>query len=261
MGDDRRAAGGPPPPTSPFPTAWWSFALGRHRPCDGTYQRYPTSTLPPLPGPPRSGDLAWLRPTHSPPPALDLTPTRVALPPAFQRFMADPSLQAAVPSITGCTWTPTSAPVPCRVVPGAHTLRFLRDPQDALFWYLHLLPGGDAPVLCSPLPFDDPELTASPATILATTWRCAPDFEQFVLRLWIESGIRAQLDAGALNFSPVQRDYLDHYAALRARPARLKVLAPADARKSALKSARKAAAPRLVKRATVQRLSGVPEDG
>ena len=45
---------------APFQAGWWSFDLGRYRPCDGTYQLYPYDSLPPLPEPDES--LSWLGP-------------------------------------------------------------------------------------------------------------------------------------------------------------------------------------------------------
>lgn len=32
----------------PFEKAWWSFDLGKYRPCESTYQRYDYETIPPL---------------------------------------------------------------------------------------------------------------------------------------------------------------------------------------------------------------------
>ena len=238
-----------------FPWGWWSFDLGKYRRCDDTYALYTYESLPPLDPALLRGDFAWLTPVRSrrkagkPAPlfaraaALGLT-----LPPAFERFMSAPELRAAVPSCTACEWDPSSAPVPCRVVPGAFTVRVLRDQQDCLFWYIHLLPDGDAHVLCSPIPFDDPALAVSPATVEANTWWVAPDLETFVYRFWIENTIWGQLNSRAPELTPEQREYLEFYSADAGRrgdhPPKL-----------ALRGAKKATAPRPIKRTAAARLA------
>ena len=121
-----------------------------------------------------------------------------------------------------CEWDLSSELVPCRVVPGASTVRFLRDQQDCLFWYLHVLPDGEgAQVLCSPIPFDEPDLEVSREEVLDTTWVVAPHFENFVYRFWIENGLWEQLESGEDDLSPAQRAYVEHYA--RAKAAKKKV--------------------------------------
>jgi hypothetical protein len=240
---------------SPFKSAWWSFDLGKYRPCSGTYQRYAAESVPPVDARRFTGDFAWLRPARgragaARTPAFIAAASQrgVALPAALVRFMSEPALRAAVPSCTACEWDPSSAPVPCRVVPGAFTFRVLRDQQDCLFWYLHLLPDGDAQVLCSPIPFDDPALDVSPETVIAHTWWVAPDLETFVYRFWIENQIWDQLSSSDPDLTPEQRDYLDHYSpgAKRARKHLGKV---------AIRRAKKATAPRPIKRTAAARLA------
>lgn len=243
---------------SPFNPAWWSFDLGDHRPCDGTYQRYAAHTLPPVDARRFTGDFAWLRPARgrtraSRAPAFIAAAEQrgLPLPAALLRFMTDRALQDAVPSCTACEWDPSSAPVPCRVVPGAFTLRVLRDQQDCLFWYLHLVPDGDAHVLCSPIPFDDPTLDVSPATVVAHTWWVAPDLETFVYRFWLENTIWDQLHSRSPELTPEQRAYLEHYAGARR--------AGEGSRKLALRGAKKATAPRPIKRTAAARLAAEAE--
>lgn len=240
---------------SPFKSAWWSFDLGTYRPCDGTYQRYAAETLPPVDERRFTGDFAWLRPARGRTRARTAaalvaaaTAQGVTLPAAFVRFMSDPALQQAVPSCTACEWDPSSAPVPCRLVPGAFTFRFLRDQQDCLLWYLHLLPDGDTHVLCSPIPFDDPALEVSPATVRAHTWKVASNFEAFVHRFWLENEIWEQLDATAPQWTPEQRAYLDHYTAAARKARKL-------ARKVAMRGAKKATALRPIKRTAAARIA------
>ena len=135
----------------------------------------------------------------------------LVLPPAYVRFLSDPGLQRVVPSCTSCAWEIPAAPVPSRFEAGAFTIRVLRDQQDALFWYLHLGAGGAA-VLVSPIDFADPDTTTDPAT---ATWICAPHFEHFVYRFWIENELWETLQEHDPHFSASQRAYLAAYEQLR----------------------------------------------
>lgn len=237
---------------SPFKRAWWSFDLGKYRRCSGTYQIYPHDSVPPLDESLFTGEFTWLTPSpRETRPAADMkalaaaaAKANVDLPPALVRFMSDPALRAAVPSCTACEWHASAAPIPCRIVPGAFTVRFLRDQQDCLFWYLHLLPDGDAHVLCSPIPFDSPNLKVTREQILANTWWVAPHLEHFVYRFWLENELWYRLNSSAdRSMSPAQQAYLDHYsgAASARRAASAAAPAPATAKKA---SAKKAAARR-----------------
>src|SRR5690242_3209398 len=51
-----------PPNPTPFQHGWWSFDLGEHRPCDGTYCFFPYDSLPPIPEEQFTGKLEWLGP-------------------------------------------------------------------------------------------------------------------------------------------------------------------------------------------------------
>jgi hypothetical protein len=208
---------------SAFPAGWWSFDLGPYRPCDSTYELYDYDSVPPLDPTLLRGELQWLGPTsdgHGAEAAVAEVAAQaeahgLALPPVFLRFMGDTRLQDAVPSCTACEWDLGDAPMPCRVVPGAFTLRFLRDQQDCLFWYLHLVPGAAEPVvLCSPIPFDDPELEVDPEVVVANTWQVETSFEAFLYRLWMENVLWELVQDPAPELTPAQRAYLAHYGAV-----------------------------------------------
>jgi hypothetical protein len=229
--------------SSSLPHGWWSFDLGRVRPCDGTYQLYPWASLPPVDDSLFKGDFDWLiqeagaaglaetaefdeggpgamiRALEKQAEAAEhavaqlasaVAAQKLVLPAAFVRFMSDPGLQRVIPSCTACEWDLSAAPVPSRITPGAFTLRFLRDQQDCLFWYLHLGPSTEE-VLVSPIPFDQPDLQVTPAQVAANTWICAPQFEQFVYRFWMENELWEVLQERDPHFSPAQRAYLAHY--------------------------------------------------
>jgi hypothetical protein len=223
----------------PFPLGWWSFDLGSYRPCDGTYQLYPYASIPPLDESLFAGDFQWLiaeagaaglaetadfddetaqRVTEEDDAEDAVAALEVAaaalglvLPPAFVRFMGDTSLQSVIPSVTACEWDLGAAPVPCRVHPGAYTVRFLRDQQDCLFWYLYLS-SGEASVICSTIAFDDRQAHPSAEQITANTVSCAPHFEHFVYRFWLENELWESLQEKDPELTPEQRAYLAHYA-------------------------------------------------
>lgn len=238
-----------------FPWGWWSFDLGEYRRCDGTYALYRYESLPPLGAGLLRGDFAWLTPVRGRQKAGKPAPlfARAAalglvLPPAFERFMGAAELKAAVPSCTACEWDLGDAPQPCRVTPGAYTIRFLRDQQDCLFWYLYVRPDGTAPVLCSPIPFDEPGLGVSREVVLANSWLVAPDFEAFVYRFWIENELWELLDEDAPELTAAQRAYVEHYAAAQAAEK-----AKRAAKRAAKKATAKAATKRGVKKVAAKK--------
>lgn len=249
---------------SPFESGWWSFDLGEYRPCGGTYSLYAYESVPPLDDSLFTGKfINWLTPRANSRGARGLARLLteadrlgVKLPAAFQVFMGDARLQDSVPSCTACEWDLSAEPVACKVVPGAYTVRFLRDQQDCLFWYLHVLPDGDAHVLCSPIPFDEPAVMAklSPAVIVANTRYCAPHFEHFVYRFWIENVLWDKLNMRGAALTAAERAYVSHYGAPPEAPVADAAAEPAKATKKAAtrapgKTAMKKAAKKTVKRA------------
>ncbi len=248
---------------SPFPSGWWSFDLGKYRPCDGTYAFYSYESVPRLDESLFHGTFEWLPRATRARAVKPLTGLIAAaeaagltLPAAFVAFMGDSRLRDAVPSCTACEWDPSAAPVASRVVPGAYTVRFLRDQQDCLFWYLHLLPGGRAEVLCSPIPFDAPGVMAKVTAqqVLDNTWVCAPDFEHFVYRFWIENVLWDKLSQrDSLPLTEAERAYVSHYGP---PPAVTPAVVPAaeEVKKVAKKKvAKKAAVKKTAKKATVKK--------
>jgi hypothetical protein len=110
--------------------------------------------------------------------------------------------------------------VPCPGSERGHIIRFLNDQQGVLFWYLYLIPTGQHGVLVSPVQLDevdasdDPqEQTASRANtqaIVAHTLVCAPTFEAFIYRFWLENVLWFKLsDGGAL--TPEEQRYIAYY--------------------------------------------------
>jgi hypothetical protein len=117
-------------------------------------------------------------------------------------------------------WTDISEPLPSPVEPGAFLVRFLRDQQDCVIWYLYLRPSGEAFVVHSHLDYEDEarrggaqtDLGPAQEQMTAILW-CAPSFEEFAYRFWVENRLWRAVRAGDLSqLEPRLRDYLRHYA-------------------------------------------------
>lgn len=222
-----------------FPATWCATDLGAHRPCRGTYERYPYESLPPLDPSTFTGSFAWF---GDPGPvvderaaatnllAADLAQRQLSLPHDFVTFQTCAKLSRMLDdvSVTGC-WSSLSRPMASPVEPDARLIRFLRDQQDCAFWYLYLRPSTDAFIVHSyelaehldyldpeeGFDFDDegpPELDLA-ALATEIHW-CAPSFEQFAYRFWIENLLWRKLhDDPTAELGSAERRYLNHYDA------------------------------------------------
>lgn len=174
--------------------AWWGTDLGKYRSCDSTYERYAFDSVPPAPK--LDGTFSFLEGSKGPV--------------TFAQFMANTALQSQVPSCTACEWD-LGAPVASRLREAQQTVRFLRDQQDCLFWYL--LVGGerDGAVVCSPIPFDDAKLDVDEPTVYAHTVLVADSFEEFVWRFWMENVLWDKVNATSQTLTPAEQRYVAHY--------------------------------------------------
>jgi len=239
----------PAPTTGPFATGWYSFDLGLYRPCNGTYCLSAYDSLPPLADAPLDGSLGWLTPlsaqhdqlmdVYRPGDATWAQLTRrmdaiaeqarqlgLTLPTSFAPFMTNAALQDRIPSCTACEFA-----LPGRIArsvagDGGYLISFLHDQQDVLVWYLYLTPTGEQRVVVSPYDYDgdddDPnapghvpsgvdELTDQQrAAIIANTFVCAPTFEAFLYRFWLENTIWFALNDGK-QLTDAQQRYVAHY--------------------------------------------------
>src|SRR5205823_223119 len=69
--------------------------------------------------------------------------------------------------------------------------RFLNDQQWCILWYLYLGADGKQAIVASsrPLDVDDQCLNSTTNHEEAELWICAPDFETFLFRFWLENNI------------------------------------------------------------------------
>jgi hypothetical protein len=224
-----------------FEASWCNTGLEPYRDCAGTYERYPYDSVPPLDAGLFTGEFGWLGGPSGEPSgqAVELAGLEravaglgLALPADFLAYHRDARLLHALDEVSPtCCWQDFSAPLPSPVEPGAYLVRFFRDQQDCVFWYLYLRPGGEAFVVHSWLDYEDepgpPDGDEDPAEGLAEGlaedlanpaaihW-CARSFEEFAYRYWVEGRICLDgLDGpdGDGPADPRLLAYLAHYAA------------------------------------------------
>ena len=230
------------PMLAPFKTGWYSFGLWSYRPCKATYCLYPYESIPPLPTAQFTGVFQWLEPLDE---DIDRKMQRyrtpkeealwtndidqlahtarqlgLSLPESFTRFMASPELQDRVPSCTDCHFFLPETIVPCPGSQDGYLVRFLDDQQFVLLWYLYLTRQGKHCVLAAHPRFHDlaeaPEY-AEPfkseqekQKALKKVYVCAPSFEAFLYRFWIENTIWYHLYLRK-PLTEEQKRYLSHY--------------------------------------------------
>jgi hypothetical protein len=183
---------------APFPQGWCGTDLGSYRPCPATYLIYPYEDQPVLDEAVLTGDFGWLgEPGEVDDKQAarlsslddDLRAAGLALPDDFVRFYSHPGFADELDnvSVTACYTDLSPAPFTSPAAPSDRMVRFLRDQQDCVFWYLYLSPQ-QAP--CVVFSFEDVtepvgQAGDEPARI---TW-CAPSFQHFAYRYWLENQI------------------------------------------------------------------------
>jgi hypothetical protein len=121
-------------------------------------------------------------------------------------------LRYRVPTVTGCyyRWPDRFAESPKGE--GGYLLSFECDSQDCLVWYLYLnRAASDHCVVVSWdfLGFDkgaEPQFPEEPENVFF----CAPSFESFVYRSWIENSIWFALEKDKRPLTPEERAYAEH---------------------------------------------------
>lgn len=173
-----------------------------------TYKKIAYEALPPLAGT-FDGSFSWLAAAPLRPDGMcfeflgdehleELIGSRVAeanqaglvVPAAFVKFMRDEILYKRIPSCTACYWELGARLVPLPEHEGPERLlRFMNDQQTCVAWYLLLAPDGSHRVAYAwPEWNEDGEgdsledlMTPGEVTV------CAPSFETFIKRFWIEN--------------------------------------------------------------------------
>lgn len=227
------------PQQSPFPHIWIGGDLEEYRLCDSTYEGYELATLPPLKNVEFTGDFRWLLNEQSP---LDFdqryhqswsdydnfekwkanasksktlllaesTKLGVQIPDVFFAFMDNTDLVARLWSPTDCYFEYPRTLIPYPASHGGYFVHFYSDSQYCCLWYLYIDPMQRCVVVAS----DD---LSEPHT--DDFWHnehghivlCAPSFESFIYRLWIENEIWYRLVREDQPLTPEMIEYLRFY--------------------------------------------------
>ena len=217
---------------TPFPAQWLGTDIPGSRDTDATYEGSGYQSLPPLPVEQFRGDWQWLLPAgHTPRPTKHgdrlarLAEARgLTLPPGFVAFANDAAAQTLVRSSTDCyfDWAKGVADSPAGE--GGSLVRFYADSQGCLYWYLYATPTGYSCVVASPNYYegraggdDEDDEWEEEEEEPGAVWYCAPSFEAFIYRTWIENEIWYRLANPAFDFhdprplTPEMQAYIDHY--------------------------------------------------
>lgn len=219
------------PEIAPFQPGWYSFGLGKYRPCKGTYCFFPYESIPPIPASYFKGKLHWLVPLDHDMRRSSLraehelsidelqeatTSARqsgLCLPDTFLQLMTSPELQNRIPSCTAC-YIDLSKIVPCPGSAGRYILRFLNDQQGCLTWYLYMTPRGEHCILVSSAFLDSlADEPFSEEEAIKGTYVCASSFETFLYRFWLENMLWYKLVwyKGQKALTEEEERYLSHY--------------------------------------------------
>jgi hypothetical protein len=232
--------------TVDFEAMWCGTNLGDYRPCSSTYERYPYSSIPILDASRFTGSFEWIV-AHGTIDAAkvasmealsrQLAAVGLTLPRDFVRYHTHVDLSRTLEAVsgTGCWSTVPEQPIPSPVEPGALLVRFLNDQQDCVTWYLYLRPSGEVfvahayglefevddegtPAYLRPGTFPT-YLDARDYEAFAKIYWCAPSFEQFAYRFWIENRILGALvDDPKATLAADLEGYLDHYRRVHEAP-------------------------------------------
>jgi hypothetical protein len=227
-----------------FPKAWLSVELKGFRDHPEPYRSYSPfhfDSLPSLPDKLFNGSYSWL-------PRIPITggadtaferlyPTvlaqlveqakdlQVVIPMSFVTFITNATLTNSVRSATNCGFGIAKRLVPVPWESG-YLLRFMADSQGCLFWYLYLTKDSkDCVVVANQYyggdPTSDREFMEKhlgpewdredPPKQSDKIWYCAPSFESFVYRFWIENEIWYSLKENGRPGTDDQKEYLQTY--------------------------------------------------
>lgn len=227
------------PTQHPFPHVWMGGDLGDYRICDSTYNGYELASLPPLPFDKFEGDFQWLLGQPSPfdfddrfrqfwsnydsvekwkaeaPECkskllVDCAMRGALVPNAFFTFMDSIELVTRLRSPTDCYFEYPRTLIPYPTSHGGHFLHFYSDSQHCCLWYLYIDPQQRCAVVVSDdlsEPHDDDFWCNERGHIM----RCAPSFESFIYRLWIEDEIWFRLVNNDQPLTPEMTEYLRFY--------------------------------------------------
>jgi uncharacterized protein (TIGR02996 family) len=212
---------------TPFPAGWWSIDLEGYREGAETYGLFSYEALPPLPVDVLQGDFRWLKGKRARA-AANAKPGKkvqhladaaaglgLTLPPEFAVLMESSVLKKRVRSCTDCFFNWPRRIVESPGGEGGYLVRFYSDSQGCLHWYLYLTQRGYHCVVVSGGFYGgyhelktDEDMCDEPSDQF---WFCAPSFEAFVYRIWIENEIWYALSDDYDPLTAEEQAYVNHY--------------------------------------------------
>jgi uncharacterized protein (TIGR02996 family) len=211
---------------TPFPSGWWSVDLEGYREGAETYGLFPYESLPPLPVELFRANFHWLTRLRKQPSSKRKVNKKLEhlggaaatlnlrLPRDFKVFMASSSLQRRVRSCTGCSFNWPKKIVESPLGEGGYLARFYSDSQDCLHWYLYLTQGGYHCVVTSGGFYGGHEWDKADEDWDEPSdefWFCAPSFEAFIYRYWMEDEIWWALSNDHDPLTADEQAYVNHY--------------------------------------------------
>ena len=146
----------------------------------------------------------------------------VSFPASFVSFLTSPEIHARLPTCTACYLDLADKIIGAPGDADGFLLRFMNDQQCCLLWYLYLRPGGEHGVVVATPEWDEETKgeTLEDMVRLTEPLLCAPTFEDFVFRFWLENIIWFSLHS-ARRLTEEQTKYLNsvRMAKERRRPA------------------------------------------
>lgn len=139
---------------------------------------------------------------------------KIALPEEFVLFMKSADLHTKVRSCTDCYLELPDFAVNTNGVEDGLLVHFLSDSEYVLHWFLYLNSVGENCILVSGNPYGIQGLD-SPVSIdidNESVWFCAPSFNEFIYRFWLENEIWFTLVDKDRSLTPAEQSYLKHYS-------------------------------------------------
>jgi hypothetical protein len=218
-------------------TGWWSFDLSKYRshPKElSTYSLFSYEDLPPIPNA-LDDDFEWLlsQPIRERSFFKDIyyeqyrsdidkltnmiAQTNVKLPSSFMAFMKSEELHKRVRSCTDCGLQIADHVVEAQSSPNGYLFHFLSDSQWIGHWYLYADSCGNHFIATSLTPygfaFDDEEKNKEKIDLeQEDIWFCAPNFNEFIYRFWLENEIWYGLAWDKRPLTLTEQEYVDKYA-------------------------------------------------
>lgn len=204
----------------PFPNGWFTAGHGELWDCNSTYCFVPYETLPSLDSKNFDGNFQWLidladeqKEQLLPEDQVKLTDNfnnlsaltkerNLKLPDSFVRFITTSHLRNRIESCTDCYFDLSNRLITSPAANDGYLIRFLNDSQNVLLWYLYLNDKNESCIVVAKPEFldelenadfsytDEAESeTIDDVIIPKDIFRCAPTFETFIYRVWIENSI------------------------------------------------------------------------